>query len=348
MKKVYGSGFTFAILVTVFVIWCSPVSKGASSEPQPESSHTVFETNLGQAPARYRFISRYSSLNAFFLDQGVDLVLPSKDSYRHRVSFKLLGVRSDVAPEGRKPVSAVSNYLLGNDPSRWIRGVPNQSQVLYRQIYPGIDLVFHGQENEMEHDFRIAPGGDPGTIRFAMKGADRVTLDDSGNLMISLGDDTLFLQKPRAYQETANGRQQVESRFALNHDGTVQFQLGSYNRRMELIIDPVFVFSTYLASSSGDWPTAIVSDSSGNVYVTGYTDGLDFPLQNGIQATVTGSPNVFVSKLDPTGHTLLYSTYLGGSSRNYGNAIAIDGTGILSSRERRLRTTSHTRARFLL
>ncbi len=327
MKKIYGSGVTFAILVTVFVISCSPALRGSSGEPQAASLPTVFETNLGQAPARYRFISRYSSVNAFFLDQGVDLVLPSKDRDRHRVSFTLLGVRSDVAPEGRNSVPAVSNYLLGNDPSRWIRGVPNQSQVLYRQIYPGIDLVFHGQGNEMEHDFRIAPGGDPGTIRFAMKGANRVTLDDSGNLMISLGDDTLSLQKPRAYQETANGRQQVESRFALNQDGTVQFQVGSYDRKLELTIDPVFVFSTYLASSGGDWPTAIASDSGGNVYVTGYTDGSDFPLENAIQATVTGSPNVFVSKLDPTGHTLLYSTYLGGSSRNYGNAIAIDGTG---------------------
>jgi hypothetical protein len=198
---------------------------------------------------------------------------------------------------------------------------------VYRQVYPGIDLVFHGQNNEMEHDFQIAPGADPGKISFTLEGADTVGLDSFGNLMISFGDDTLLLQKPQAYQQTPRGRQIIESHFMLKHDRSVQFQLGSYDRKLELIIDPVFIFSTYLASSSGDSPMAITSDSAGNVYVTGYTDGLDFPLENGIQTTVTGSPNVFVSKLDPTGHTLLYSTYLGGSSRNYGNAIAIDASG---------------------
>jgi len=179
----------------------------------------------------------------------------------------------------------------------------------------------------MEHDFQIAPGADPSKIRFAIEGADGVALDSSGNLVISFGADTLVLQKPQAYQQTRNGRRIVESHFLLNHHRSVQFQLGSYNRDLELIIDPVFVFSTYLASSSGDSPIAITSDPAGNVYVTGYTTGLDFPLENGIQTTVTGSPNVFVSKLDPTGHTLLYSTYLGGSSRNYGNAISVDASG---------------------
>jgi Abnormal spindle-like microcephaly-assoc'd, ASPM-SPD-2-Hydin/Beta-propeller repeat len=327
MKKIYRSGLTFAILVYVFVFSYSPASKGASAEPQPGSLAAAFEKNLGQAPARYRFLSRRSSVNVFFLDNGVDLLLPSKAANRHRIGFNFSGSRPDVVPEGRSPLPAVSNYLLGNDPSRWIRGVPNQSQVLYRQIYPGIDLVFHGQGNEMEHDFQVAPGADPSAIGFALEGADEVALDGYGNLMISFGTDTLFLQKPQAYQETVNGRQPVESHFVLNHDRSVQFQVGSYDRKLELIIDPIFIFSTYLASNSGDWPTAITSDSAGNVYVTGYTDGLDFPLENGIQTSVTGSPNVFVSKLDPTGHKLLYSTYLGGSSRNYGNAIEVDASG---------------------
>ncbi len=327
MTNVCKSGLTFSILVCLFAFSFAPASEGASGEPQPDSLATVFEKNLGQAPSPYRFISRHSSVDAFFLDKGVDLVLPSKDASRHRVRFNLLGIRPDLVPEGGTLLPAASNYLLGSDPSHWIRGVPNHAQVVYRQVYPGIDLVFHGQNNEMEHDFQIAPGADPGKISFTLEGADTVGLDSFGNLMISFGDDTLLLQKPQAYQQTPRGRQIIESHFMLKHDRSVQFQLGSYDRKLELIIDPVFIFSTYLASSSGDSPMAITSDSAGNVYVTGYTDGLDFPLENGIQTTVTGSPNVFVSKLDPTGHTLLYSTYLGGSSRNYGNAIAIDASG---------------------
>jgi beta-propeller repeat-containing protein len=124
--------------------------------------------------------------------------------------------------------------------------------------------------------------------------AEGLSIDNSGNLKISLRTGTLLFKKPQAYQETSRGRQSVESVFRINLDHSVQFALGPYDRKQELVVDPVFVFSTYLAGSNGDWPIAITSDSAGNVYVTGYTDSTDFPIENGIQPTISGSPDAFV------------------------------------------------------
>ena len=317
----------FLVLVLpALSVWLS-ASEAASVDAGRMSLPTIFEKNMGQEPSRYQFISRHSSVEARFSRTSVDLTFPDGPRHRRRITFKLLGSREEVAPEGRDLLSSVSNYLLGNDPTRWIRGVPNNAEVVYRNIYPDIDLIFHGSGESMEHDFRIAPNGNPDQIGFVIEGADRIALDSSGNLEISLANGKLIFQKPTAYQQTARGRGPVDSAFVLNPDGSVRFHVGIYDRKSALIIDPVFVFSTYLAGSSLDNPVAVTTDSAGNVYVTGYTDSPNFPIENGIEATVDGSPDGFVSKLDPTGHTLLYSTYLGGSSRNYGNAIAVDANG---------------------
>ena len=184
------------IVLGAVVFSLSQGSKGASSEIRVGSLPTVFESNVGQAPQRYRFLSRHSSVNAFFLDTGVDLNLPGKEGTCSRVRFHLLASQPDVVPEGANPLVSVSNYLLGNDPARWIRGVPNQSQVIYRRIYPGVDLVFHGRGDELEHDFRIAPGADPRLIRFAIEGAEGLSVDNSGNLKISLSTGRLLFKKP--------------------------------------------------------------------------------------------------------------------------------------------------------
>ena len=300
---------------------------GTPVSPKVASLPAVFEKNMGQAPSSYRFLSRHASVETLFSNSGVEVLLPDSNNGHSWVSFRLLGGRPDVVPEARNPLPSVSNYLLGPDPSRWIRGIRNYEEVVYAAIYPGVDLVFHANGDTMENDFRISPGAEADQVRFSIVGADKISLTSAGNLEISLSNGKLVFQKPIAYQESSRGQQTVESRFVLNPDDSVQFRLGTYDRNRELVIDPVFSFSTYLAGNSADNPTSITSDSSGNVYVTGYTYSLDFPIENGVQPTPSGSPNVFISKLDPTGHTLLYSTYLGGSSRNYGNAIAVDSHG---------------------
>jgi hypothetical protein len=266
-------------------------------------------------------------MEALFSSSGVDMLLPDTQMGWTRIGFRLLGARPDCVPEARHILPSVSHYLLGSDPSRWIHDVPNQSEVVYPEIYPGVDLIFHGSGDNLEHDFRISPGTDPAKLRFAISGADRISLAASGDLDVDLPGSTLVFQKPHAYQELAHGRETVESSFVLNSDDTAQFRLGSYDRSRELVVDPVFGFSTYLGGSKWDQSAAVTTDSLGNIYVTGWTLSSDFPIVNGVQPKLVGAENAFVSKLDPSGHTVLYSTYLGGSSANYAADIALDSKG---------------------
>jgi hypothetical protein len=323
MRKAYGL-FLLSLLISVF----SSRLQAASGEPKILSVPITFEENRGQAPRRYQFLSRAGAATALFSGNGVDLILPEVTS-GSRIGLKLIGARPDTTLRADGLLASVSNYFLGNNPKRWIRGVPNESQLVYKEIYPGINLVFHGRSGRLEHDFRVAAGTDPGKIRFSLDGQNGIELDAIGNLRISAGSGVVLFHKPEAYQETAHGRRTVEAKFVLNPDRSVQFRVGAYDKNRGLIIDPVFSFSTYLTTNNSSINTAITavtSDSLGNVYVTGHT-GAGFPIVDGEQPVIKGSEDAFVSKFDPTGHTLLYSTYLGGSSANYAAAIALDPQG---------------------
>jgi hypothetical protein len=171
MRNAYKSFLLFGLLV--FSLFSSAVSV----DPRMSSTPIIFEKNMGQAPSRYRFVSRHGAVEALFSNSDVEIVLPDGSKRSTPIFFKFIASRADVIPEGRDPLPSVSNYLLGPDPERWIRGVPNEAQVVYRQLYPGIDLVFHGIGDQLEHDFRIAAGGNPNQIRFSIAGADRIALD---------------------------------------------------------------------------------------------------------------------------------------------------------------------------
>jgi hypothetical protein len=316
------------VLLSAFVTTSNLALWGAPVDTRTLSFPILFERNLGQAPPAYRYVSRHGSIETLFSPAFIDFVTRTAEGPKI-IHLRLLGSRADVSPEGRKPLGSVTNYLIGNDPARWLRGVSNDSEVVYPRIYPGIELAFHGNGDLMEHDFRIAPGADPTVVRFVLEGAgaQNVSLDSAGNLsFLSAGGVNLVFKRPVAYQESASGRERVDAQFAIGADHSVRFHVGAYDHKRELVIDPVFQFSTYLASSSYDIPAAVTTDSAGNIYVAGYS-GPGFPIVNGIQATIAGSEDAYIAKLDPTGHTLLYSTYLGGSQANYPGAIAIDGGG---------------------
>ena len=315
-----------SVISIVLIVLFQDRANAVESDPTVLSLPLIFEKNLGQAPSSYQFLSRHGAVESLFSETGVRLLVPDGNS-RLAIQLRVIGSRPDIMPEGREPLRSVTNYFIGNDPSRWIRGVPNEAQVVYSEIYPGIDLVFHGDGDQLEHDFRIAAGANPDRMRLAIDGGQKLLLDPSGDLKVLLTNGTLTFQRPRAYQEGGEGRQSVRADFVLDSDNSIRFQLGPYDHTRELVIDPVFSFSTYLAGNTADYAVAVTTDSAGNVYVAGYTNSTAFPIVNGIQPTYSGGPDAYVSKLDPTGHTLLYSTFLGGSYRNYGNAIAVDSSG---------------------
>ncbi|HEV2324412.1 MAG TPA: choice-of-anchor D domain-containing protein [Terracidiphilus sp.] len=230
---------------------------------------------------------------------------------------------------GAQALPGRDNYLLGTERGKWITGIPTYAQVRYRNLYPGIDLVFHGQSEKarLEHDFIVAPHADPGRIAFGFGNSEPMRITPDGKLVIGDQDHQLVFDPPQAWQTSGSRRVAIASSFVLRNRHTVTFRVGSYDSTRPLIIDPVLQFATYLDGSAQDSIADIATDPDGNVYVTGWTSSIDFPTSNAEQSKLSSAPDAFIAKLDPTLHTLLYSTYLGGSNSDQGQSIAVDASG---------------------
>lgn len=293
----------------------------------------VFEENRGQAPQEYRYLSHHDGMETMFLREGLDFLLPEANKGHQQLGMRFIGSGDGSRIVASNPLKSHSNYLLGADSSRWIQGASNYERIEYKAIYPGIDLAFYGNGSTLEHDFQVAAGADPSSITFRLNGAEHTEISREGDLEIHVGSETLILKKPVAYQTSVDRREPVDAAFVQTKDGSVRFRLGAYDTTRPLVIDPVFTFSTYLAGTGADNVTGVATDSNGNIYVTGYTSSTDFPTQNAAQPNMggcdpfAGCDNVFITKLDPTGHTLIYSTYLGGSGQDFGGTIAVDSNG---------------------
>ncbi|MBI4637936.1 MAG: SBBP repeat-containing protein [Candidatus Rokubacteria bacterium] len=257
------------------------------------------------------------------------------------VRMKLLGANPDPLVTGVDQLPGRINYFLGNDPARWRTNIPTYARVRYGDVYPGVDLVYDGSRRRMEFDFVLAPGADPGLIRLAFEGAGSVALDERGDLLLKTAAGELRLQKPHLYQESGGRRVAVDGSFALvaapckgrpcpAAPVQVAVQVAAYDTGKPLVIDPVLSYSTYLGGSAGDEGFGIAVDASGNAYVAGQTSSTNFPTASALQPVLGGFSDAFVTKLDPSGATLVYSTYLGGSAveLNGGTAgIAVDASG---------------------
>jgi uncharacterized protein (TIGR03437 family) len=281
----------------------------------------TFEENRGQTASQARFLSRAAGQLFFFTNDSVFIRNPRGGALRVRLE----GIRP-VKLVGLNRVPGESNYLTGADRTQWHTGIPNYQGLRYPGVYPGIDLIWHGQAGEMEHDFVITPGADPRRIRLGIRGA-QLKLGVNGDLIAS----DLILRKPRAYQ---NGRE-IPCQYVLRGQ-SVRFALGKYDQAQSLTIDPVLNFSTFLGS--GSYGRAVGRDSAGNVYIAGTTASLDFPTTStafqrtsGCEAlNVHECEDAFVSKFTSDG-ALLFSTYLGlkGDSHPSLGGMAVDQSGIV-------------------
>jgi hypothetical protein len=254
-----------------------------------------------------------------------------------------------VAAEDQLPGKV--NYFLGNDPSKWYTGLPTYARVRYSAVYPGIDLVYYGNQRQLEFDFLVAPKADPAQIRLHFDAKSHLAINASGDLEVAAGNTTALLHKPIIYQQFNGKRQTISGSFQLEARGTVGFSLGSYDHSQPLIIDPILVYSTYLGGSgrtiggnldsfydTGDQGNGIAVDSSGSTYVVGSAGSLNFPVTSdpyqsknksggGVGTGNGGVTTGFISKFNSTGTALIYSTFLGGSQSDSANAIAIDSAG---------------------
>lgn len=220
------------------------------------------------------------------------------------------------------------NYLIGNDPNRWQRGIPTFGKVTYRGVYPGVDVDYRGNQKKFEYDFVVAPGADPSVVALGFAGVDGVRIDDNGRLVLTVAGGELHQDAPVIYQDGAEGREAVPGSFLLRDDGGVGFFVGAYDHTLPLLIDPTLAYSTFLGGAGFDAGDAIAVDYYGNAYIAGATASSDFPTTPGAyDPTFNGVQDGFVAKLSADGSSLVYSTFLGGSGLDDTDSLAVDLRG---------------------
>jgi Domain of unknown function DUF11/Beta-propeller repeat len=317
----------------------------------------TFTANLGQAGEDVKFTAQGHGYQLALMEgEAVVMVTPDRRSMDNSgnpetVRLKLMNSNRKAELAGVEKLEGVSNYLFGNDPSKWQLSVPTYAKVRYEGVYPGVDLVYYGNEGKLEYDFVVSPGADAGAISLEVEGGDRVRCTAAGDLSIETKQGALSLLRPTVYQVKDGKRELVDAQFEIASDNKLGFKLGGYDRSRELVIDPVLKYSTFLGGSSLDggiyehgfgYPSVgqgIAVDSKGEAVAVGATYSTNFPTANAFQSSfgvVAGNRWVaYITKFNASGSGLIYSTFLGGSTpspdpfpaNSTAAGVVVDGTG---------------------
>ncbi len=313
----------------------------------------AFEANRGQYDGDVKFAARGSGFSLLLYPTGAALALAhgrradEQATADSRVPAPARRLDSDItfltlSFDGASPRPGVSgsdelpgksHYLNGDRRKRWRRNVPLFGRVHYRGLYPGVDMLYYGNRGQLEYDFVVSPGADPGAIRLKVGGAEKVEVDARGDLVMHTSAGEVVQRRPLIYQEVGGARNEVEGGYRVEQGNVVGFRVGRYDPARPLVIDPVLVYSTYLGGAAADEIRDIATDAQGNVYVTGYTVSTNFPTANPFQPsfggeTATGNPgDAFVAKINAAGTALVYSTYIGGHGGDQAYGLAVDSEG---------------------
>jgi uncharacterized repeat protein (TIGR01451 family) len=317
----------------------SPVSVGTPHASSVLASlPLIFEPNQGQANLKpadrsAQFISHGPGSMLVLGSQGATVSLRSgkaKNPTFDSLGMKLVGANPQSTLAAADPLPGKSNYFLGNDPAQWHKNVPQFARVRYENVYPGINLVFYGNQGQLEYDFQVAPGADASRAELEFDGATAAAQKD-GSILIQHGASAMRLEAPRVYQEISGRKQSVEGRFILHGSHRAGFSIGAYDHSRELVIDPVLSFSSYFGGAGNEEATSVAVDTAGNIYLTGSTTSTSLPAGSStpvLQSGLNGPQNVYVAKIAPTQPaTLIYVTYIGGNGVDTPANIAVDGAG---------------------
>src|SRR5438445_5965893 len=345
------------LLLALALASCAPAPATRTSTEIPQATKQEvlaaygkvplsFEANQGQTDPQVRFLSRGSGYTLFLTPTEAVLTLTKAGAHAKRqisgeatlvepekhagtvLRMKLLGANPMSRVTGVEELRGRSNYFIGNDPAKWRANVPTHAKVEYRDVYPGVNLVYYGNQRQLEHDFVVSPGADPKAITLAFEGMDGVAIDALGDLVLRADGSEVRLRKPVVYQEHNGRRAVIPTRYVFKAERQVAFEVAAYDATMPLIIDPVLAYSTYLGGSADDQGLAIAVDAQGNAYVTGDTGSADF-LQGDPFPTTSGAfrttpAGIFVPKLNADGSPLLHSSYLGAAGSDLVSGIAVD------------------------
>ncbi|MEP6918434.1 MAG: SBBP repeat-containing protein, partial [Acidobacteriota bacterium] len=292
----------------------------------------AFEKNLGQTIEQVKFFARGPGYGVFLTatEAVFELNEPNRES-KNRDShslrpadrrddvlssgimrMKLVGADAPQAVEGLEQLPGKSHYFKGSDSNRWRTDVATYAKVKYSDVYPGVDLVYHGTQSQLEYDFVVAPGADPERIRLRFDGLTDTSIGSNGDLILRLGERELRERSPVIYQEVHGRHHAISGGYAQTGKNEITFQVGRYDKQETLIIDPVIVYSTYLGGTGYDDSSGIGVGSDGSIYVAGTTASVDFPTVNPVQPSNAGQPDVYVAKISADGSALEFATYFGG------------------------------------
>ena len=307
-------------------------------------SPLAFAPNRGQTASEVSYLAHGPGYGVFITPRRTVLALPPRTPPGARrghaavaehgtgaaLSIRAVGANAHPAVTADGPLEGKANYLAGGDRSGWRTGVSTYRQVTARQVYPGVDLRWYGTQRALEYDVVVARGADPGRVRLAIDGLrGRPRLNVRGDLVMPTVVGDVVQRAPHAYQVIDGVPHPVAARFDVSGGNGVGFTVARYDHRQPLIIDPTLEYSTYLGGTGDDSSNNIAVDSSGNAYLTGFTNSIDFPVTPGAFQTVYGGGifDTYVTKLNPTGTAPVYSTYLGGTDDDEGSGIAVDSAG---------------------
>lgn len=305
-----------------------------------------FEANQGQAASEVRYLSRGHGYQVFLMEREAALLLQEREGAPARAGgavdrpvdqeevrqsllrFKVESSSSETRMTGMEELRMKSNYLIGNDPAAWRTGIPNFARVETPEVYPGITLAWYGTQQALEYDFVVGPGADPAAITMSIEGADRIEVDPNGDLVLRVGNETVYQRAPVSYQAINGTKRTVTSRYQLKGGNRIGFAVEGYDAKRQLVIDPVIDFSTFFGGIGSDEGFAIAIDAAGAAYVTGTTYSNNFNTFAPLQTINRGGKfDAFVTKINAAGTGIVYSTYLGGSSEDEGRGIAVDASG---------------------
>ena len=285
----------------------------------------AFEPNHGQTSSQVRWISKTAD-RTFFLTADEAVMLLTGGEKTSTIRMKVVGSNPAASTEGLEKLESTSNYFLGNDPNRWHTAIPHYTKVKYSNVYPGIDLVYYNADSRLEYDFVLAPGADPSRIELAYEGAERMRVDRNGDLVLEADGRTVRQLRPKIYQ-WVNGRQrEIAGSYRISGRNHVEFALANYDRKRELVIDPVLQYATYLGQEGRDVAVSVATDANGDIYMTGQTTSVRFPTGQKAQNSAGGKLDAFIAKFNGSGD-LLWTSYLGGTENEVGRSIAVDTVG---------------------
>jgi hypothetical protein len=329
------------IVVLLFTILLARADSAPSILKQPSPAAAVhpafnelplyFVANRGQVDSRVLYYAATRGGTIYLTQDGIvcNTVRPGTSTASNRLVLRLnIEAKSGKSiVESGKPAAGIVNYLIGNNPSAWLTGIPTYAEIVYKEVYPAIDLRLYGKGGSFAYDFIVHPSGDVQDIRLSIDGAEG--LDAAGSELVihtALGD--IKQQSLRIYQQIESRDNDISGSFAMLDCRHYGFRVADYDENRDLIIDPTLLFSTYVGGTSTDAANAVTFDGPGNTYITGTTNSTDFPATAGVlQPALRGPGDAFVTKINPAGTGLVYSTYLGGSGTDIGNGIAVDTQG---------------------